>query len=378
MQTINEAANNALDAAYLKSAGQVLLQIEAISNNRTSQMQVALARLDAEAQKLKEAKKKMAIDNPVLQQTLDAYESMFVTTQTLVTANDNDIQEAAIFLATIGVTAKVFLSLSSQLLQQGIDPVSPRAMKFYLSQLAQKGIGWEVPTTLTEITNFVDSPAWIARMEKWGIGYADLTRKTILQAIQDGSGPIATASKIREYAEKLPKSAADTLMRTLQLTSYREASLGMEKINGDFIEYKIRLAELDDVTCMSCVALHGTRLDVGERVDDHYNGRCTEYYVVPGGGLPEIMQADSTPGNRQFVPFQTGEEWFNSLPPDRQQQQASFQSTPAKWEAFHSGAITLQDFVAEHIDDTFGRQIVEESLVGILGADAEKYYMRNQ
>lgn len=232
--------------------------------------------------------------------------------------------------------------------------------------------------TVQAVTRFVDSPAWIARMEKWGKGYADLTRNTIINEIANGAGPLAVAQKLRQLATNMPIHASDNLMRTLQLTAYREASLDMEKLNGKYITKKIRIAALDQRTCLTCIALHGTELEPGQRVDDHYRGRCTEYYVVPGGKPhPDYMQADSTPGNRRFVPFQTGIDWFNSLPVARQKLQASFVKSPGKWNAFQAGT-PLSQFVAEHVDDVFGQQVVENSLVGMFGDDAQQYYVRNQ
>jgi hypothetical protein len=177
----------------------------------------------------------------------------------------------------------------------------------------------------------------------------------------------------------MPVSAADNLMRTLQLTSYREASLAMEELNGKYILHKIRIAALDTRTCLTCISLHGTELEPGERVDDHYRGRCTEYYVVPGGKpFPDFMQADSTPGQRNFVPFQNGEDWFNGLPEARQKLQASFVGGPGKWNAFKAGT-PLRAFVAEHHDKVFGRQVVEHSLTSLFGAkQAATFYQRNQ
>jgi hypothetical protein len=90
------------------------------------------------------------------------------------------------------------------------------------------------------------------------------------------------------------------------------------------------------------------------------------------------MQADSTPGNRKFVPFQTGEEWFASLSPERQQQQASFKATPAKYKAYLDGH-PLSEFVGEHTDDVFGIMSIEKSLKEALGEEkASGYYLRNQ
>jgi hypothetical protein len=211
-------------------------------------------------------------------------------------------------------------------------------------------------------------------MSKWGPGYSDLARNAILNGISKGAGPKTTAGKLRQYVEDMPTAASDTLMRTLQLNSYRDASLAMEQMNSAFITKKIRMATLDDVTCLSCIALDGTEMDPGEEIDDHYNGRCYAYYVVPGGDeTPDQRQADSEPGNRNFIPYQTGSDWFDSLSPERQAEQSSFASSPAKLAAYQDG-IPLSAFVGDHEDSVFGHQFVENSLVGAIGDKAQDYY----
>ena len=77
------------------------------------------------------------------------------------------------------------------------------------------------------------------------------------------------------------------------------------------------------------------------------------------------------------MPYQSGEDWFNSLSPERQAQQASFLKSPAKLRAYRDG-VPLSEFVGEHTDSVFGHQFVEKSLVGAIGDDAKVYYNRNQ
>jgi hypothetical protein len=233
--------------------------------------------------------------------------------------------------------------------------------------------------TVRAAIKYADSPAWLEKLRKWGKGFADLIHNVILGEIGKGAGPLATASKVRQYAEDMPRHAAQTLMRTLQNKAYLDSASEVEKMNGRFIVGRIRVATLDDATCLTCIALHGTELEKGEEVDDHFRGRCSVFYRVPGGDeFPPLMQADSTPGHRNFVPFQTGEEWFASLSPERQAQQASFRATPAKLNAYRDGH-KLSEFVGEHTDPVFGRMTIEESLKGMFGEDGAKdYYVRNQ
>lgn len=376
--SINEAALIALEKEYQRVAGSLLRQIFAITNDPRSAVQRSLRALTNEVERLDEAGERMKPDNAYLEKALNDYRDALTTSQTLITSNDNAIQETAQALAIPAITAKVFANMAQKVAQGGVDPVSPQAMVAYTKAIERAGIPWNVPTVLDFATNYVDSPAWIAKMDGWGAGYANLTRDTILQGVQSGWGPKYTAAQMRQYAQGLPKHAAETLTRTLQVTSYRDASAAMEKMNGQYIIKKIRISALKPTSCLSCVALHGTELAPGERVDDHYRGFCSEYYVVPGAPeFPEYMQADSQPGKRNFVKWQTGPEWFNSLPEARQKQQASFQKSPAKWRAFKAGT-PLGAFVGEHTDPVFGRQVVEQSLVKAIGDQAEQYYQVNQ
>jgi hypothetical protein len=230
--------------------------------------------------------------------------------------------------------------------------------------------------TVKATTSYIDTAAWIEKLSLWGKGFADVIRSTILDLIGKGAGPRAIASKVRQYAESMPKHAAETLMRTLQNKAYQQAARETEKLNGRFIRGRIRIATLGPNCCLTCVALHGTELKPDEELDDHFSGKCSTWYRVLGGpDFPDQMQADSTPGNRKFVPWQTGEEWFSGLSPERQQQQASFKATPAKYKAYLDGH-PLSEFVGEHVDPVFGRMTIEESLKGMFGEDAEKYYIK--
>lgn len=374
--SISGLTNALLDANFNQTARAMLVQIFALFNNPGSAMQQALANLDAEVERLNEAGLSLEAENAVLQQTLLVYLNTFNAAQALIIANALEIEQSGQEVAPGAVTAKVFIAIATALALSGVNPVT--ALAAFQAELATQGIQWTIPTALEIVTSFVNTPEWIAKMEGWGAGYAELTTETILNGIANGWGPDRIASKMRQLAQNLPLSAAENLTRTLQLTAYREASLGMELVNNEFLEYKIRIATLDLKTCLACINLHGTRLEIGERVDDHFRGRCTEFYVVAGGPrFPDVMQVDSVPGERNFETWQNGIDWFNSLSPERQMQQASFLSTPAKWRAFQSG-VPLSVFVGEHIDPLFGVQVIENSLVAAIAEEAEQFYSVNQ
>jgi len=374
-ETIIEWERYHLDAGYNRTAGPVLARIDKISTSPASEMQISLSNLDVETQGLTEKEDPILPTNKKLEKALNALGSVFISAQALIEAAGPAIQQSGVAVAPQAVTAKVFLNITDDLLANGIDPLSPKSAKFYSNAIKKTKGKFTVPSAKDIAANFVNTPKWKSKMDGWGAGYYGKTKDIFIQGLADGWSPKYTAARIRDVAENIPRSAAENLTRTLQNTSYREASLEMEKINGGMIYGKIRIATLDQRTCLSCIALHGTELEPGERVDDHYRGRCTEFYRVPGGPMfPESMQADSLPGKRNFVPWQKGTDWFASLPPKRQALQPSFKKSPAKLKAYRDG-VPLSDFVGDHHDDVFGNQKIELSLLKMLGEDdAKKYY----
>lgn len=110
--------------------------------------------------------------------------------------------------------------------------------------------------------------------------------------------------------------------------------------------------------CMACVVLHGTKLRIGERVNDHRLGRCTS--ITQLKGRPRTIR--------------TGIDWFNGLNDSQQQQQMG----AAAWAAWKDGAINLQDFPKPAMDKVFGQVILEASLKGMLGDAARNYYQNGR
>ena len=84
-------------------------------------------------------------------------------------------------------------------------------------ELAAAGITWAVPADVFA-AQFVNSAEWIAKMEAWGAGYAELTSDIIVEGISKGVGPIETARAMRSHATNFTLSADENLTRTLQLT----------------------------------------------------------------------------------------------------------------------------------------------------------------
>lgn len=220
------------------------------------------------------------------------------------------------------------------------------------AMLATIGVGWAAPDpeAVAELIRLASSPAWIAELERFRTGVAQDVLDVALRGIVRGLNPLAIAREVVAAVRGMPIARGQTLMRTLQLTSYRRA-VGLSYVaNQDIVSEHVRIAALDDRCCLACIALHGTRLAVGEAVDDHHNGRCTSVARIRGlEGLTDRIR--------------TGEDWFAGLPEDRQLALAG----PGALELLQSGRATLRDFVMPYTDPVFGQMVREAPLWRVRG-----------
>ena len=361
MPTLRDYINAELDRSYTRTAGGMLKAITNLSTAPGTRIQARLKALDEEAARLAEAGERMGIDNAELAATLGETEQLFTQAESVVMANDNQIQESGLQLANIAALATVGLILSPRI-SAGINPLSAQAQKRYTDLLTAAGVNWQTADSdvLRALVKYIDSDAWIAKMEGWGTGYAELIRDSIYNGIGRGRSPIGISRDIRHLIQNMPSYAAERLTRTLQLTAFRDAEAASSYTNETVIQQKVRRAVKDHRTCLSCIALDGTRLAPNERIDDHYKGRCFVTYILQNG------MGDTDPT--------TGEDWFKSLPEERQAQQASFVHNSAKYNAWKAGEFNLRDLSGEHNDPVFGRMTFEKSLKAILGERAKEFY----
>jgi len=338
--TVQDLINGLLDRGYNATVQPVLNAVAKSVNSGLIQQR--LGELDKEVARLMEAGEKLTPDNPVLRALLaDLDDTMRV--------NARVVDGASEAVQATGTNAAA--TIQRQLALPGITD----------AQLAKIGIVWNRPdpAAVAQLVQYSQSPQWSAALTKYGTDIVDIVNNQAIRGIASGWSPLRTARSVRQMTENLPGYQANTLMRTLQLTSYRDGTAISQQANQDIISQVIRIAALDNRTCLSCVALHGkviwdSERNAGEpvpRVDDHYNGRCTSVVQVIG---------------RKPLNIVSGPEWFSNLPPERQQQQASFAASPAKWDAFQKGEVTLTDFVHQHDDPTFGQMVNEASLTGAL------------
>ena len=331
---IGRLTRDLLERGYVSTAGSVLSTVA--RSVQAGIIKQRLAELDDEAARLGESGDKLSSTNPVLRALLADLDTVLIGNARRLNQVAGDVQANGVTLAQ---------SLTQRL--AGMD-----------TQAAQRiGIVWNQPDpeAVNLLVNYVDGPGWAAEMRRYPQQVIDTVRNQALRGIINGWHPSVTAEIIAQMTEGVTISQADNLLRTLHLQSYRGATALNQQANSDIITKQYRVAVLDDRTCLSCIALHGTEIPVGQRVDDHHRGRCTSLTEVVGLPPKQITG---------------GADWFNGLPEDRQRIIAGH----ANYEALQAGAVVLGDFVQEYQDQAFGTMVREASLKGILGDRARDFY----
>lgn len=320
-----------LDKGYQQQAGVVLRSIGATVNGGV--MKVRFAQLSAEMQRLNDTDGKLQADNPVLRAFLADYATAVEKSAKAIDGASPGLQQSAI---------------------EAADKIVPKITLPGFSD-AQISAIWSSPDpeAVAKAVSFTDSAAWNKRLVQYSADTVQQIQDTAIRGIVSGKSPLAIGREVSKAAQDIPLYQAQSMMRTLQLTSYRSANQAYGIANSDILSGQIRIAVLDPRTCLSCVALHGTELDIGERVDDHDQGRCTSVFVVKG----------------RDVNVQSGTDWFDNQSDETQ----SDMMGPAAYSAYKAGDVALNDFVHPYQDAVFGPMIREASLTGILGPDAQKY-----
>jgi hypothetical protein len=323
-----EIINRLLNRGYKQTALRVLEAVSSVTSN--SLIRQRLNELNVEAIRLAEAGEMLAPNNPVLVTFINDF-------RPYMQGNAQSINDVASALQVNGTQAAE--TVTRQLAFPGLSD----------AQIASAGIVWNSPNpeAIASVVDFVQSPAWAREISRYPNLVLDVVQNQAIRGIAEGWNPRRTAQMIADSVSGVPSYYAETLMRTLQLQSYRRATAAYQAANSQIIERIIRIASLDDRTCLACVALHGTEIAIGEVVLDHHNGRCTSVTVVRGRDLT----------------VRTGVDWFNGLPSERQKIIAG----KANYQALEDGEARLEDFVGRYDDPVYGEMINQRSLVSLLG-----------
>lgn len=172
----------------------------------------------------------------------------------------------------------------------------------------------------------------------------------ILEGVGMGHNPRKIAAAIKH---QMGGGLTDALRmtRTAQIYSYREATRANYIVNSDVVKGWIWVAAIHQSrTCLSCVALHGTKHELTEVQNDHYNGRC--------GQIPWVVGAENPID-------QTGEEYFNSLSEAQQKQIMG----DTRYKLYKAGAFGFGDLVIENPDEVYGPMKSLAPIYKLLGTE---------
>ena len=323
-----------LDRDYKREALPVLRAIA--RTTQSGQIAQRMKELDTEVTRLVAAgEKRLRPDNPVLRTLLRDLNSTMRGNVLLVDGVAGGLQESGMVAAP---------QVQRAMATAGMNPRTAAAVR----------AAWNVPDpeAVARVTGYAGSDAWGKLLRDYGKAVPRTIADQAVRGMVQGWGPGRTARRVRELVETMPAHQAATLMRTLQLTSYRDATAVAQQVNRDIARRVVRIATLDQRTCLSCVSAHGAVLWDSEaggpvkRVNDHHNGRCTSVVIVKG----------------RVTAIRSGEDWFNGLPAARRNELAALRSSPGKREALERGEATLRDFRQPYRDEVFGEMLGEASL----------------
>lgn len=322
----NQLVRQLLDRGYTTAAGSVLeaLNRELLSNRVWARLQ----QLDEAAREAERAATPFRPDQAELRALLADLQDTLQQTARAIAAAAPRLEESAVEAAARLARGLTLPNLNDR-------------------QLAALGIRWNTPDpeAVAALVRYSTSLDWRRELERYQTDIYEAVSNAALRGIVLGKNPRAIARDVVALVQSMPRYRAEALMRTIQLQSYRDATSANLYANRDILQSMIRIAVLDNRTCLACIAEHGSELPVGSRILDHHNGRCT--------AIGRVF------GLARTVP--TGEQWFNSLPPDRQLAIAG----PGAYELLQSGRARLADFVDNYTDPVFGSMLREASLTTV-------------
>ncbi len=334
-QRARQLVDSLLDRGYTQTAQAT---VDAILRSGSSGiMRQRLQELADEAARLAELGQKLSPTNPVLRAIRADLDDLLRAQSLLIDRAATEAQARGVQLANRTVRELALPGISDDV-------------------LARLGVNWRVPDieALQSLVQYTESEAWAASLARYQQGVSSAVNNAIIRGFVEGRGPLAIAADIRRIITQLPASYADGMMRTLMLQSYRTGAVANRVANSDILTEQIRIAVLDDRTCLACWSLHGSKLAINERIDDHQRGRCDSIAIVRGRSRN----------------VERGADVFERLPRSRQRSIMG----PANYDAFRAGRVTLQDYVTPYTDDIYGAMIREQSLVGLLGSEAQQFY----
>ena len=192
-----------------------------------------------------------------------------------------------------------------------------------------------------------DSPLHERFTTLLGRDVANRVSEKLTEAIALGVNPRKVARDLVREGMGEGLTWALRTSRTAQLWAYREGQRASDIANKDIVDGWVWVAARDNRVCMSCLAMHGTEHSPYEVLNDHYNGRCARVPKVKGVGAP---------------PIPSGEEWFKSLPEERQRKLMG----PGMHDAWKAGQFRFKDLSVPYEDKVYGTMRRQAGLKEVL------------
>lgn len=319
---IETLVSQLLDRGYEQAAATTLRAITRSVNSGI--VATRFDQLDAEAERLAAAGQRLDASNPVLRALLADLEPALRRDAGRLDAGAQAAQAA------------------------GIDAAGRITRESAIGNMPFAAMGWNTfdPEAVNALIGYLRSPEWAVELGQYPQQVLDGVLRTAVRGMVEGWGAARSAREVRRIATSLSVAQASNLMRTAQMTSFRDAAALHQQANADILTHQIRYAALDDRTCLCCIALHGTVLPVGERVDDHHQGRCIGVAVARGSSRVVA----------------TGADWFAALDEERARGIAG----DAAYDLLQSGRAELRDFVQPYVDPVFKEMVREASVRSIV------------
>lgn len=199
---------------------------------------------------------------------------------------------------------------------------------------------------------------------------AQAAEDALIEGMILGQNPRAIAPVIRD-ALGIELNRALTMSRTETLRAGRVASSENYKANSDIVDGWIWDAALDDRTCESCWAMHGTIHSNDEVLDGHPNCRCSEIPKTKSWEEIGAMYGVDLSGMEQYkISVESGESLFEKLSDTKQQNVLG----ESKWQAWKDGLFEFGDLSHQTESADWGTMHTATSLQDLIGEDKAKEY----
>lgn len=304
-----------------------------------------------------------------LQAEAEALEQM-VATLTLQSRGEADIrrlaalrslqQQVAVEVERYAAFADVEISTAvSRSIELGLQGSLETVQAYFTSPRTQAAIGarWDMLAAESVETMLgytaADSPLRQALVGRLGETVAARVSDALVQGIALGINPRDVANIMRrELGTGLTWSL--TTARTAQIWAYRDTTRLNYMANADIVSGWKWQAALDDRTCLSCWAQHGSVHGVDEILNDHHNGRCTSIPIVPLAAQLGIKPPDIPPG----------EELFGKLSEAEQRKLMG----PGMYDAWREGKFDFRDLSQPYKDPIYGDMLRQAPLKELVRA----------